>query len=66
MSARPLKDVVAVRLDGRRVLFGRYPADVAERTAASLRRMQLGAEVVDAHDESAIPGTAVDDVGAVS
>jgi hypothetical protein len=50
-----LKAVIAMRLDGRRCLFGRYPTIQAERIAADLRRMQMGAEVVDSNQVPPVP-----------
>lgn len=56
------KSVIAVRLDGRRVLFGTYETSEAERVAASLRGMQLGAEVIDAPSVDMAPGAAVESI----
>jgi hypothetical protein len=53
--------VIAVRLDGRRVLFGKYRTlAIAESVADNLRRMQLGAEVVDADQVPGAPGATIE------
>lgn len=53
-----MKAVLAVRADGRRVLFGRFRSDAAETTAAALRKLAIAVEVVDAKDASGPPGEA--------
>jgi hypothetical protein len=53
--------VVAVKLDGRRTLFGRYLRESeAKETVAALRRVGLTAEVMDGNGLPQRPGEAVD------
>jgi len=51
--------VVAIRDDGRRVLYGHFDRIAAEATVAALARVGLRAEVVAGIDPTTRPGTTI-------